>query len=557
MVKYYKKVTVDKDWIQPVLTANGVIGADNTDVMAIARISTGGTEYGNPYNATDSAGFNQQHLNGGLIIDFKKPIYIRSLTFSGASIWSMPYKWTLYVSNDNTNYTSIGQFSAVPCIINLPQKYRYIKMIVNNAWTNGAHYFWGVANLKITGMSSTVAWQECTRDEYDQLPDDDRKIVTNIYSIFSVNKFYKLAEVEKDYIQPTANYGLSGDLAISGGNTDNPYGNILQNNPLNQSSVHNAFNGGSSNLAQYTNGQNPQFQWVWAIGTSPIPTLTHITFSTNFTGYMRGSHDRVNWVDIPNTNFSSGSHNIKLNTQYKFYLIQAQTVNGGNSTNWGLYFYDDVTNVRLYGTYTTQAWQPCTKEEYNQLPDNLRKQERCLYASKSNNKAYLGSRVALMHKVIKDVPWEQPYLTSNGTYGVDELATVTINTNYDTGAFQPFGSGSVTYRSWDNVMYWRFSTKKAIKITKFTINTSCSSGTLYGSKTNADGSWVTLGTWSGTGGHDHVTPAAINNITVDDYFNYFQIAGVSATFASGYGYFNHFDTARVTATYKTEVLVPQ
>lgn len=54
-----------------------------------------------------------------------------------------------------------------------------------------------------------------------------------------------------------------------------------------------------------------------------------------------------------------------------------------------------------------------------------------------------------------------------------------------------------------------------------------------------------------------MTPAAINNITVDDYFNYFQIAGVSATYAAGYGYFNHFDTARITATYKTEVLVPQ
>ena len=153
MAKYYKKVTVEKDWEQPVLTANGVIGANNTTVMAIAQISTGGATINNPYNATDSAGFGQQHLNGGLIIDFKKPIDIRSLTFSGGSSnWDMPYKWTLYVSNDNINYTSIGQFSAVPCIINLPQKYRYIKMIVNNAWTNGAHYFWGVANLKITGI---------------------------------------------------------------------------------------------------------------------------------------------------------------------------------------------------------------------------------------------------------------------------------------------------------------------------------------------------------------------------------------------------------------------
>lgn len=388
-------------------------------------------------------------------------------------------------------------------------------------------------------------WQECTREEYDQLPEDERKIVTNIYSIFSIVKFYKLTSVENPCEQPilSSNGVWGGDsFAVDSPSYVNGYYPFY------------AFDGSTTGTAVAINGTNPyKMYFPTPVNISNIKSVGYHDSSWLLNSYrIAYSDDDITYTNateiLTATNYTINANINKAIGYHKYWEIVPITC---SSAGWS------VRELYVHAHELSYTWTECTKEEYNQLPDNLRKQERGLYASKSNNKAYLGSRVALMHKVIKDVPWEQPYLTSNGTYGVDELATVTINTNYDTGAFRPFGSGEVTYRSWDNVMYWRFSTKKAIKITKFTINTSCSSGTLYGSKTNADGSWVTLGTWSGTGGHDNVTPAAINNITVDDYFNYFQIAGVSATYAAGYGYFNHFNTARVTATYKTEVLVLQ
>lgn len=320
MVKYYKKVA-SENWIQPVLTANGVIGANNTNVMAIAQISTGGTEFNEPYNATDSTGFNQQHLNGGLIIDFKKSIYIRSLTFSSTSPWPMPYKWTLYVSNDNINYISIGQFSAVPCIINLPQKYRYIKMIVNNAWTNGTHYFWGVANLRITGLSSTVSWQECTKSEYDQLPDDQRKIITDVYNVFVRNSQKSIYKVWK---QPT----LTSNGTIGG----NSFA-VTSTTATAKNTVFQMFDGKSDTFADLTVPYNTEINMVLynpiPLNIKKIETVSKKISTYGYigiaSGNVYGSNDGENYtlikayttehIEKPTIDLSDNKH------FYKYYKI--------------------------------------------------------------------------------------------------------------------------------------------------------------------------------------------------------------------------------------------
>ena len=69
-------------------------------------------------------------------------------------------------------------------------------------------------------------WQECTREEYDQLPEDERKIVTNIYSIFSIDKYYKKIFEILPWTQPilTSNGTLGGDsFACSASSYPNVY----------------------------------------------------------------------------------------------------------------------------------------------------------------------------------------------------------------------------------------------------------------------------------------------------------------------------------------------
>ena len=397
MVKYYKKVATILPWTQPVFTSasnNGTVGGDKFACYAhIPQSALAGQAWylfranlGSEY----SQGSAVNYPNGYWLLYNPELWNITNLSLYNIPYYGAPYNdgamktgnvygsndnqnWELLTSFTNTNYSAGGNYQVD--LSSNTKYYRYYKIqgtsqgVVANP---GIDHINGLGLIKVTATQKTETWQECTREEYDKLPEEDRKIIREVYILPTVNKYYKKATVVKEYIQPTANYGLTGKLAISGGNIQNLYGNILQNNPLNQSSVHNAFNGGSSTLAQYTGGNNPMFQWVCAIGEDVLPILSHITFTTNFNGYVRGSNDRANWVTIPNKNFSSGYHDIVLNTQYKYYCIQATSANGGNATSSGYYYHATLTNVRLYGTVTKQVLVNCTQTEYNQLPEGSR-----------------------------------------------------------------------------------------------------------------------------------------------------------------------------------------
>ena len=95
---------------------------------------------------------------------------------------------------------------------------------------------------------------------------------------------------------------------------------------------------------------------------------------------MQRSNDGSTWVNLDNGSFDSGRKTINITQQFTYYRINVNYVNR-YGTNYGIYHDASLSNVILIGTYTTQAWQDCTKEEYDQLTDNLRRQVRGLYAS--------------------------------------------------------------------------------------------------------------------------------------------------------------------------------
>ena len=524
-MKFYKKIVHEEAWTQPILGSNGTVGGNAFACYATRQCS--GYEAWRALDGVRTAGNGNSSWGTGetcipcdFVFYYPKPLKVTNL-----QIWNRTYgnncgitAGCVYGSNDNIIYTPIKSFTNGITghnqawnidLSNNKYGYKYYAIQITGCTAYYGNYKPSMGELVITGTIYEVDWQECTLAEYMNLAEDERRMICNVPKIFSSKKYYKKGTVEKEYEQPTANYGLSGKLAISGGTISNQYGNVLQNNPINQSSTHNAFNGGSSTLAQYTGGQNPMFQWVCAVGENVLPILSHITFTTDFSGYVMGSNDRANWVTIPNSNFGSGYHDIALNTQYKYYCIQATTANGGYATDYGYYYTATLTNVRLYGTVTKQAWVNCTQAEYHQLPGEQRNNINNKYCIKRNNRAYLAGGVD-NNGTIKRIIIEEtlvPALPSNTSiYGTCSFGGNYYSGNYPEGQPYEFTSRRTRGGQGASAWYWDFTPTQILKAGfygKFQISTGGdSSDTFYGCLgatvyyIYADGSSIVAGTVS-------------------------------------------------------------
>ena len=462
MVKFYKKISKILPWKQPVFTSasdNGTLGGDKFACYAhLPQSDLAGQDW-YLFRANLGSGYSQ-----GSAVNYPNGYWLlynpNLLNITNLSLYNIPYyaaayndaamktgnvygsmdnqNWELLTSFTNTNYGAGGNYQ-----VDLSDNTKYYRYYKIQATSQGVvanpsiDYINGLGLIKVTATQKIEKWQECTQAEYDQLSEDDKKIVTDIYSIFSVDKFYKLADVEKDYIQPTATLGLdSGALGVIGGQNLDSVTDRTNEAP-------NAFNGGTATFDKYTSGGVPVFYWIFRINNPSNVTLRSITFTCN-SGYMQGSNDGSTWVNLDNGSFASGRKTINITQQFTYYRINVNYVNR-YGTNYGIYHDVSLSDVILTGTYITQAWQECTKSEYDKLADNLRKQKQGLYAPKLNNKAYLGGVDRELKKITIVKSWKQPVFTSasdNGTLGGDKFA-------FDAYLFDPY-LGQATWRIMSN-----------------------------------------------------------------------------------------------------------
>lgn len=175
--KYYKYITVESSWTQPVLSSNGTIGVDDFAVSASAQVNRA-------FHAFDKTAWRANN-NTYLLIYSKNALCIKRLGFAGDRIYYV-YNFTLYGSNDGTNWTSIQNYSAdvknyTTFEVNNNNFYNYYKFQVNNCISNNGY----VESMQLTATQQTVSIVESTEDDYDFYKD---KIALNA---FIVNNVYK------------------------------------------------------------------------------------------------------------------------------------------------------------------------------------------------------------------------------------------------------------------------------------------------------------------------------------------------------------------------------
>lgn len=389
MVRYYKKVETISPWVQPVFTSasnNGTVGGEKFACYAHIPQSDLAGQAWYLFRANLGSGYNQgsavNYPNGYWLLYNPELWNITNLSLYNIPYYAASYNdaamktgnvygsndnqtWELLTSFTNTDYSAGGNYQVD--LSSNTKYYRYYKIqgtsqgVVANP---GIDHINGLGLIKVTATQKTEKWQGCTKEEYDKLPEEDRKIIREVYILPTVNKYYKKATVVKEYIQPTATLGLdSGALGVIGGQNLDSVTDRTNEAP-------NAFNGGTATFDKYTNGSVPVFYWIFKINNPSNVTLQSITFTCN-SGYMQGSNDGSTWVNLNNGSFASGRKTINITQRFTYYRINVNYVNR-YGTNYGIYHDTYLSNVVLTGTYTTQAWQPCTKEEYVQLPENDR-----------------------------------------------------------------------------------------------------------------------------------------------------------------------------------------
>ena len=188
MVKYYKKVTIENDFAQPILTSNGTLGGDSFAVYAYDLVD------GAAYRAFDGIVQTNQSscctTNGKGYIEFYNPTPIKLVSIQTYDyVTNTSYRCEegiIYGSNDGTNWavlttftqpTSTGTGNLLPVInVNSNDAYKYFKIKNEKSGTGGTSGEWVVPEIIITATEQTQGWQECTKAQYDQLPDDQKRI---------------------------------------------------------------------------------------------------------------------------------------------------------------------------------------------------------------------------------------------------------------------------------------------------------------------------------------------------------------------------------------------
>lgn len=198
MVMYYKKITVEKDWVQPILTSNGTLGGSSFAVACsnvntaagwinnIAACFDGQTDTGHISNA------NGIYLPASceIIIYNPIPLNIKKFTLSqgAGNAKGGLHAGAIYGSDNGSNWVKVGTYSGLTAnastiteYINLPNNtgyYKYTKIANTTGGTNGVV----VKEITLTATQKVEKWTECAKSEYDQLP-DAQKYTENVYMI--------------------------------------------------------------------------------------------------------------------------------------------------------------------------------------------------------------------------------------------------------------------------------------------------------------------------------------------------------------------------------------
>ena len=540
MVRYYKKILVDRPWNRPNLTSSGVLGGDKFACKSLTALQASTYDAWRLFDGIDTGENLWSSTSGqGVFVFYNpNPLKVESLEvvnyYGGISNW---YKGSVYGSNDGDTWTILADFLntshyggaehwSIPINSSAYYKYHKVQILQNVGHSSYAPYTTSAREVYITATQKIISWQECTEEEYNSLPDDSRKILRDIYKIATKKQNLKKVDIVKDFIQPTATLGLdSGALGVIGGQNLDSVTDRTNEAP-------NAFNGGTATFDKYTNGSVPVFYWIFKINNPSNVTLQSITFTCN-SGNIAGSNDGNTWVVLDNGSFASGRKTINITQQFTYYRINVNYVNR-YGTNYGIYHDASLSNVILTGTYITQAWQECTEEEYNSLPDDSRLQQKKLFGATTTT------------TTIENF-WEQPVLTSEGSlggtdYGVTASASVGA-TNYPPN--QAFDNDFTTYWRTSRINqdeYLTFYSPTPIKPKKITLigqnsnegETAPKSFKIQVSKNNTD--WITL--YSGS--LDNSVPyTATCTVEATDFYNYIRIY-IDEKYVLSNGYYHAF-----------------
>lgn len=171
--KYYKYITVESSWTQPVLSSNGTIGVDEFAVSAT------NTTDGQAYYPFTSNNYWMGGNNVSYIMYSNNALCIKRLGFAGYKIpkgfYSNYYfikNFTFYGSNDGNSWTDLGTFTNnthnfVSFEINNNNFYKYYKIFITDVENTGT-----LMNMQLTATQQTVSIVESTKDNYDFYKDE-------------------------------------------------------------------------------------------------------------------------------------------------------------------------------------------------------------------------------------------------------------------------------------------------------------------------------------------------------------------------------------------------
>lgn len=240
MVKYYKKILVDRPWNRPNLTSNGVLGGGELACTSLTPLQASTYDIWHLFNGIEGEDLWSSTSGQGAFVFYNpNPLKVESFEvvnyygpYNYSSCWS---KGSVYGSDDNVNWEKLtdfineshynsGEHWAIP--VNSTGYYKYHKVqVLQNVGYASANLTMA-REMYITATQQVNSWAECTQAEYDQLPENNRKIVADIYSAFARDlssgiKLYGVLnttkhQVVKEFSSPQYSSELQAQEGING-----------------------------------------------------------------------------------------------------------------------------------------------------------------------------------------------------------------------------------------------------------------------------------------------------------------------------------------------------
>lgn len=134
---------VETPYVVPTLSANGTLGGSSFAVHTTGEQS--GYEFYKGFDGNSNTFFESMYFPIAKILYFPVPVRLTNLSFLNSSYTGNcfpPKAFTLYGSNDNTTYTTIGSYtntvytlgSTGNVSISITDFYKYYKLVVTSAW---------------------------------------------------------------------------------------------------------------------------------------------------------------------------------------------------------------------------------------------------------------------------------------------------------------------------------------------------------------------------------------------------------------------------------------